>query len=212
MMEDDVDDLQIMDISPTASRLTWTAAYSAPCHFSITYSVFRGTTDTFEPGPENMIASNLKGASYITHEKPYVDTYFPVRAVRHPDYCAPPAISSGRLLVYPLDLGKAYEVTIADTSEACVASSPSEITCKTLQNFHAVLAQQAGHEFLIGCLDSEYESGGWSCVNLTTGMYSVAVHSKTLTFIKAGFSKQNQRTGKTLSTVIPVFSVLGTIY
>jgi hypothetical protein len=204
--------LQIKDLTQTSSRLTWKAVAAVPCDFSITYSVFRGTTDTFEPGPENMIASNLKGTSYITHEKPNVDTYYHVHAVRHSNYCAPPAISSGRLLVYPLDLGKAYKVIIADTSEACVASSPSELTCKTLQNFHAVLAQQAGHEFLIGCLDSEYEGGGWSCVNLTTGMYSVAVHSKTLTFFNAGFSKQNLRSGKTLSPVIPVFSVLGTIY
>jgi hypothetical protein len=211
-MEDDVDALQIKDLTQTTSRLTWKAVASVPCDFSITYSVFRGTTDTFEPGPQNMIASNLKGTSYITHEKPNVETYYHVHAVSHPDYCAPPAISSGRLLVYPLDLGKAYKVTIAETSEPCVASSPSEVTCKTLQSFHAVLAQQAGHEFLIGCLDSEYGSGGWSCVNLTTGIYSVAVHSKTLTFINAGFSKQNTRTGRTLSPVIPVFSVLGTIY
>ena len=212
MMDDDVDGLQIKSVSPTSSRLTWTAVESVPCEFSITYSVFKSKDSEFEPSPENMIASNLKSPSYLTHDFPNDDTYYHVRAVRHPLYCTPPAVVSGRLFVYPLDLGKSYAVTVGEKTEDCPATSPFGVACKTLPYFHAALAQQAGHEFLIGCLASDFEDGAWSCVNVTTGMYSVVVHSMTLTFINAGFSKQDMRTGRTLSPVIPVFSVLGTIY
>ena len=41
MMDDDVDGLQLKPVTPTLSRLTWTAVEPIPCEFSITYSVFR---------------------------------------------------------------------------------------------------------------------------------------------------------------------------
>lgn len=211
MLDDDVSDLTLTDINSTTSRLTWTAVPEVPCEYSITYSVFRSSKEDFEPSAENQVANGIIKTTYVVHD-PQGESYYHVRAVRHSLYCSPPMLTSGRIIVFPLDLGNVYQVTVGSDTENCTASSTSELICKTLPRFHATLASQRGHEFLIGCLDSDYEGGAWSCVNLTVGAYLVAVHSKTVSFFNAGFSKQNTRTGKTLSSIIPVFSVLGTIY
>jgi hypothetical protein len=84
-----------------------------------------------------------------------------------------------------------------------------KLTCPSLPDFHAVTASQFGHEFLIGCMDSEYDGGSWSCVDLLSGSYLIGVHSRTVTVYNSGFFKQNVRSGKKLAYITPVFSILG---
>ena len=212
MPDDDVDDLKLTPITATESRLTWKPVLGLPCEYSITYSVFRSAKEDFEPSYETQVSSGLVHPTFVAHDPPGSDSYYHVHAVRHSLYCAPPGIYSGSVEVFPLDLGGTYQVEVGANVEDCQASSTSELVCKTLPTFHAVLATQGSHEFLIGCLDLDFESGSWSCVNLTIGRYSVAAHSKTLTMLNAGFAKQNTRTGKTLAPIIPVFSVLNALH
>jgi hypothetical protein len=199
----------LKDISPLVSRLTWTEALPKACGDEITYLVFRGTTEDFKPSEENRIASGIVVTHYVAHEpKGEQDYYYRVIAVRKPGYCAPPALRSGFVLTYPLDLGGRYTVTVGDKTEVCKASSTAELDCKSLPSFHAVVASQGGHEFLIGCISSDYESNNWTCVNLKLGSYSIAVHSLTATILNSGFSKINTKTGKGLGPITPEFSVL----
>jgi len=54
----------------------------------------------------------------------------------------PPALKSGIILTYPLDLGGEYTVKVGDITEKCKASSTAELTCITLPIFHAVVASR----------------------------------------------------------------------
>ena len=78
--------------------------------------------------------------------------------------------------------------------------------------FHAVIAGQVPHEFVIGCLSSDYEFGNWTCVNLTSGFYRVTVHSQSVTIWNAGFKKKNSSNGKDLGEITPIFSILGALH
>jgi hypothetical protein len=220
-LDEELEEVKLQEISPQAVRLTWAAVAPMPptptsCGQTITYSVFRGTDENFTASEETQIASELTVTHYIAHEpKGPTDYYYRVKAVGVPRQCTPPVtppvLKSGSILTYPLDLGGQYTVTVGDKTEVCSATSTAELTCSTLPNFHAVLASQGSHEFLIGCLSSDYDDNNWSCVNLKLGAYSINVHSLTATILNAGFSKVNTRTGKGLGPIIPEFSVLSVL-
>ena len=105
MFDDDVDGLKLTPINGTTSRLTWIAVPDVPCDFSITYSVFRSTAKDFEPSERNQVATGLSRPVFVAHDSPGVESYYHVRAVRRAIYCAPPAVYSGSIVVFPLDLG-----------------------------------------------------------------------------------------------------------
>jgi hypothetical protein len=210
--EAEVDGLALKEIAPQVWRLTWTAVPPEACGATITYSVFRGSNEDFKASEDNQIASGIIATHYVAHEpKGPLAFYYRVIAVRILGQCAPATLNSGLILTYPLDLGGQYSVTVGDKSETCKASSTSELTCASLPSFHAVVAYQAGHEFLIGCLSSDYDDNNWSCVNLKLGSYSIAVHSLTATVLNSGYSKINTKTGKGLGPITPEFSVLAVL-
>ena len=210
--EMEVDNLRLKEISPTVSRLVWDAVPAETCGDKITYSIHRGTDSNFDASDENKIAEGITLTSYLAHEsKGPKDYYYRVIAIREPGYCAPPRLRTGQIFTYPLDLGTQYTITVADKSENCKAISTREISCATLMNFHAIIASQNGHEFLIGCPSADYEDNNWTCVNLSPGSNTVGVHSKTLVVWDAGFSKINIKTGKTLGRITPEFSLLATL-
>jgi len=210
--ETEVEDVAYKEVSPNVWRLSWTAVPPVACGDAITYSVFRGTSEDFEMSEENRIASGIVSTHYIPHEPKSSQTfYYRVTAVRVSGHCAQPTLKSGLIFTYPLDLGDQYTVTVGDKIEVCKATSTAELGCPTLSDFHAVIASQGAHEFLIGCLSSDYENNNWSCVNLKLGSYNVAVHSQTATVLNAGFSKINSKTGKGLGPITPEFSVLAVL-
>jgi hypothetical protein len=209
MSEAEVDGLTLKEITPQIWRLTWIAVLPGACDDTITYSVFRGTNEDFEASEDNQIASGITVAHYIAHEpKSSGSFYYRVIANKITGQCAPLSLKSGLIVTYPLELGGQYTVTIGDKTEKCKASSTAEIVCPTLSYFHAVIASQWAHEFLIGCLSSDFEDNNWTCVNLKLGWYHVAVHSLTATILDAGYSKINSKTGKVISSITPEFSVL----
>jgi len=134
-----------------------------------------------------------------------------VIAIRDSGPCPPTILKTGAINTYPLDLGSQYAVGVGNKTEICKASSTAELVCPTLSYFHAVIASQWGHEFLIGCLSSDFEDNNWSCVNLKLGRYLVAVHSQTATILDAGYTKINMKTGKSLGPITPEFSVLAVL-
>jgi len=210
--EVEVDGVALKEISPQVWRLTWTAVSPEACGDTITYSVFRGTNEDFEASEENRIASGIVPLHYIAHEpKGQKDFYYRVVAVRVPGQCAPPALKSGLIFTYPLDLGGRYTVTVGDQTEICKATSTAELACPTLSDFHAVIASQWAHEFLIGCLSSDYEENNWTCVNLKLGSYIISVHSLTATVLNSGYMKVNTNSGKKLDSITPEFSVLAVL-
>jgi hypothetical protein len=210
--ETEVEDVAYKEVSPNVWRLTWTAVQPMACGDTVTYSVYRGTSEDFEASEESRIASGIVSTHYIPHEPKSSQTfYYRVTAVRVPGHCAQPTLKSGFIFTYPLDLGGQYIVTVGDKIEVCKATSTAELGCPTLSDFHAVIASQGAHEFLIGCLSSDYENNNWSCVNLKLGSYNVAVHSLTATILNSGYSKVNMKTGKGLGPITPEFSVLAVL-
>jgi hypothetical protein len=203
----DVDDLEVTSVSATTVRLTWREVESVDCQTSVTYSIFRDMKEDFTPSVSNRLASGLTKTTYLAKEPLRgADYYYYVRAFVTPVTCVP---HSGTILVYPLDLGQHFTVEVGDDTGICTARSTSEMTCASpLPDFHAVIARQGTHEYLIGCRSADYEDGDWTCVNLTSGIYHVGVHSRTITVWDSGMSKVNLKTGKTLSPITPRFSVL----
>jgi hypothetical protein len=207
--EKELENVTLQEISPQVVRLTWAAVAPTSCGGTIAYSVFRGTDEDFIASEENQIASGIAVTHYIAHEpKGPKDFYYRVKAVTVSGHCEQPSLKSGVIITYPLDLGGKYIVTVGDKTEVCEATSTAELSCGALPSFHAVVASQGSHEFLIGCLSSDYEDNNWSCVNLKLGAYSIAVHSLTATILNAGYTKVNTKTGKGLGPIIPEFSVL----
>jgi hypothetical protein len=203
----DVDNLTLESVSATLSRLNWTGPRSADCVAVVTYSVFRGTSEDFTPSVRNRIATGLSRMTYLAKEPPPArDYYYFVKADVTPASCA---LHSGAISVYPLDLGQSFSVTVGGDSGTCTAHSTSELSCPgPLPDFHSVIANQAGHDYLIGCRSEDYETGAWSCVNLTPGMYRIEIHSQTLTVWDSGMVKINVSTGKKIAPITPVFSIL----
>ena len=210
--EAEINDVKLTEVAPQIVRLNWTAMQPSGCGDHITYAVFRGTTEDFDFAEENRIATGITATHFTAHEpKGPLSFYYRVTAIRVEGYCEPLNLKSGKILAYPLDFGGQYTVEVGAKSETCKASSTAEIVCDTLPNFHSVLASQSGHEFLIGCLSSDYEDNNWTCVNLTPGVYTVGVHSRTVTIWDAGFKKVNTKSGKELGSITPEFSVLSVV-
>lgn len=211
--EAEVDGVSVKGISPQMVRLSWTAVPPEKCGDSITYSIFRDTKEDFDPTEENQIAIGIPVTHFVAHEpKGPKDFYYRVTAVRVPGRCVPPSLKSGVIRTFPLDLGGQYSVSVGDKTEECKATSTAELACPTLSYFHAVIASQSEHEFLIGCLSSDYENDNWTCINLKLGAYNIFVHSLTATILNAGASKVNTETGKNLGPIIPEFSVLAVLH
>jgi hypothetical protein len=213
---DYVDGVTMKQISEQTWRLSWPAVEQRPCEFSVSYSIFRGTKADFEPSESNRIAAGVSQTHYIVHEAKSQDYYYQVKAIKVPVSCDPPrdepaVLRSGRVFTFPLDLGSHYTVTVGDSSDVCTASSTSELSCSRLPDFHAVIASQGSHEYLIGCRSLDYNQNNWTCVNLTSGSYAVIVHSRSLTVLDAGFSKINTESGKDLGSITPQFSILAVI-
>ena len=118
------------------------------------------------------------------------------------------ALRTGVITAYPFDLGQRFTIEVGDNEGICTAISTSEITCaRPLPDFHAVIAQQGNHEYLLGCRSADYEFGDWTCVNLTPSSYRVEVHSRTAIVWNSGIYKVNVNTGKKLESITPRFSV-----
>lgn len=99
-------------------------------------------------------------------------------------------------------------MTIGTETGSCAATSTKELTCSgAIPNFQAVIASQGGHEYLIGCEFDGYET----CANLQVGVYTIAVHSRSLTVLDSGMERINSQTGKKISGITPVFSVLARV-
>jgi hypothetical protein len=206
----DVNDLGLTSLSATVVRLTWKQVESVECQTSVTYSIFRGTSEDFTPSLNNRIASGLTKTTYLAKE-PIArrDYYYYVKALETPITCVP---YSGTILVYPLDLGQRFTIEVGDNAGTCTAQSTSEIKCVSpLPDFHAVIARQATHEYLIGCRSADYEDGDWTCVNLTPSVYRVEVHSRTIIVWNSGMYKANAQTLKKIESITPRFSVLARI-
>ena len=208
----EVKGVALEQLSPQVRRLKWEAVQPGPCGNTLTYSVFRSTVKDFEASEANRIAEGITVAHYISHEPtPSQLYYYRVVANRVQGACSPASLNSGRIASYPLDLGGKYRVTVGDVSEDCKATSTAEIACTTLPKFHAVIATQGKHEFLIGCLSSDFAHNNWTCVNLTPGPYTVSVHSRTVTVLNAGFSRVTSKGGQLVSPITPEFSVLALV-
>jgi hypothetical protein len=206
----DVDNLTLESPSEILSRLSWTGPRSVDCETVVSYSVFRGTKEDFSASLANRIASGLTKTTYLAKE-PVAgkDYYYYVKANVTPVSCA---LRSGEIGVYPPDLGQTFFVTVGGNTAICTARSTSELSCPSpFPDFHAAIASQAGHDYLIGCGSLDFEMGARTCVNLTPGAYHIGVHSQTLTVWDSGFFEINTKTGKKISSVTPVFSVLARI-
>jgi hypothetical protein len=214
---DYVDGVTLKRVSLQVWRLSWPAVEPKACEYSVSYSIFRGTKEDFEPSEDNQIASGVSGTHYISHEPNVQEFYYQVKAVKVPIKCdpipadEPPVLRSGRIFTFPLDLASQYTVTVGDKTDLCTANSTAELSCSILPTFHAVIASQGSHEYLIGCRSLDYNGNNWTCVNLGSGSYGVGVHSRTLTVWDAGFSKINTETGKSLGPITPEFSILAVI-
>jgi hypothetical protein len=205
----EVKDVRLEQLAAQDKRLRWEAVQPGPCGNTLTYSVFRSTVKDFEVSEENRIAEGVTVTHYISHEPNASQPYFyRVMANRVQGECAAASLRSGKIVTYPLDLGGKYKVTVGDVIEDCNATSTTEIACKTLPSFHAVIAAQGRHEFLLGCLSSDFAHRNWTCVNLPPGPYTVSVHSRTVTVLNAGFSRVTSKGGQLVSPITPEFSVL----
>jgi len=206
----EVDTLTLETVSSTLTRLSWIGPRSIDCEALVTYSIFRGTSEDFEPSVQNRIATGISKMTYLAKEPlPDGDYYYLVRANARPVLCS---LHSGQVLTYPLDLGQTFAVTVGSDTATCTASSTSELDCPTpLPSFHAVIASQASHEYVIGCRSADYEMGSWTCVNLSSNVYHIGVHSQTLTVWDSGMAQINSKTGKKVALITPVFSTLARI-
>ena len=206
----DVDGLTVESVSATLTRLSWTGPQSLDCESVITYSVFRDTNEDFSPSVRNRVATGLSRMTYLAKEPlPDGGYYYYVKADVKP---APCTLHGGYIVVYPLDMGETFSVTIGEEKTICTAATTSELVCPApLPDFHAVIASQGGHDYLIGCEYVDYGMGAWTCVNLTPRVYAVGVHSQTLTVWHSGMAEINPRTGKIIAFITPVFSILARI-
>jgi hypothetical protein len=214
---EDVDNLTLVPVSPTISRLSWTGPTSVECESFLTYSVFRGTREDFQPSLSNRIASGLTRMTFLAKESvPSKEYYYLVRAISTPTPCA---LRSGEIVAYPLPRLHGYQITNGNRSEKCATWSTTELMCEgsvnvgsELPDFHAFIAAQDGHEYLLGCDSYQFKLGDWSCADLAPGRsYSVVVHDGTVSVLDSGLSKVNVENGKSLGSVTPVFSVLARI-
>lgn len=203
------DGVKLTQQGPRTYLLTWDKYRADPCEDRAIYDVYRGTREDFDLSPSTLVGVGLSGASFVSREPTDRDYYYQVVVRLIPASCS---IHSGLIQVFPLDLGDRYNVSAGTLADTCTAQSTTEVWCPSIgQRFHAVISEQSGHEFLIGCGDADFNGGAWNCVDLRSGYYSVAVHNTTLTILNGGWVEANARTGKTIAPIVPVFSELARI-
>lgn len=204
------DGLKLTKQAPRTYVLTWDAYEIDPCEARVTYDIYRGDSEDFEPSARTLVAQGLNRRSFVSHEPDNNDHFYLVVVNLVPTSCS---VHSGTVEVFPLDLGDRYSVSAGTLVDTCTAQSTTEIWCPSIkQTFHAVIAEQFNHEYLIGCEDVDFNGGAWNCVDLRTGFYSVVVHSNTLTVLNGGWVEANTKTGKTITTIVPVFSILARLH
>jgi hypothetical protein len=97
---EEVDDLSLAALSPTKVRLSWALFEPHDRDASVTYSVFRGTTEAFTPSLRNRIATGLTKTSYVTTEPTASrDYYYYVKAVVTPGDAILPQSSACHTLI-----------------------------------------------------------------------------------------------------------------
>jgi len=203
------DGLKLVGQGPRTYLLTWDAYQADPCENQTTYNVYRGQSENFEPSAATLVASGLHFRTFVSHEPSDHDYFYSVTVNLIPTSCT---LHSGWIDVFPLDLGSRYNLFAGVLTDTCTAQSTTEIWCPSIrQTFHAVIADQLGHEYLIGCEDGDFNGGAWNCVDLRTGHYEVAVHNTTLTVFNGGWVEANVKTGKPIAPIVPVFSALARI-
>ncbi len=111
MLDDDVDGLEATGLPKGRVRLSWEAIPDAPCVYTITYTVFRSLDDAFSPAEKNRVIQGVKSTIVILPEA-NPDSYYHVRAVKHPAYCStkPEPGFHGSMTFHPLanDAGGLY--------------------------------------------------------------------------------------------------------
>ena len=113
-------------------------------------------------------------------------------------------LKSGSVELYPLDIGATFTFDLSGKNE-CFAESTQKLDCKPSGVFFAAIAGQRGHEYLVGCKE---DFGDDTCMGIRTGTYTITVHGRTMTVWNSGMAKVNIQTGKTISRLTPVFSIL----
>jgi hypothetical protein len=79
---EDVDDLKLTTLSPTKVRLSWAPFEPTDPEMTVSYSVFRGTSENFTPSLRNRVASGLQKTAYVvTEPAAKKDYYYYVKAV-----------------------------------------------------------------------------------------------------------------------------------
>jgi len=212
--EVDVDGLTLHALSQRETRLVWTPVPPKVCEYKVVYDVFRSSSKGFQPSDSNRIASGITVPYYTAHEPNVRAWFYRVRAVPVPVHCVPSIpgepvnFKSGKITTSPLDLGNHYNVMVGDVPDICTAASTSELACGLLQDFHAVIAAQDEHEYLIGCPSRDFDTHNWTCVDLGSGSFDVIVHSRALAIKGDKFSKIEPGTGKEIEVLHPEFSIL----
>uniref|UniRef100_E6QIE4 Uncharacterized protein n=1 Tax=mine drainage metagenome TaxID=410659 RepID=E6QIE4_9ZZZZ len=85
---------------------------------------------------------------------------------------------------------------------------PNRRLCRVTVFRCRINSEQFHHQYLIGCGDGDFNGGAWNCVDLRTGFYRVVAHNTTITILDSGWVESNLKTGKSVASIVPVFSVL----
>lgn len=119
-----------------------------------------------------------------------------------------PQLSTGKISLFPLDMGQTFSFLLDRESLSCKATSIQQLDCSAgsvHRYFSGAIAEQNGHEYLLGCVPAFLSE---TCMGLSAGMYTVLVHSRSVTVLDSGMVRINSETGKTLGPLTPVFSIL----
>jgi hypothetical protein len=84
---EDVDDLKLVELSPTTVRLSWKPIEIGNCERAV-YSVFRGNSEDFTPSLTNRIATRISKNAYVVTEPTSKDYYYHVKALTMPTQCS----------------------------------------------------------------------------------------------------------------------------
>lgn len=134
------DGLKLVKQAPRTYLLTWDAYQVDPCENRATYDVYRGTREDFDPSAGTLVARELSGRSFASHEPSDHDYYYLVIVHLVSTPCLP---RSGSIEVFPLDLGTRYEISAGTLADTCTAQSTTEIWCPSIKEmFHAVIGEQ----------------------------------------------------------------------
>jgi hypothetical protein len=84
---EDVEGLNLVELSPTTVRLNWKPVEVGHCE-KVVYSVFHGNTEDFAPSLSNRIASRITKNSYVVKEPTSKVYYYYVKALTLPTQCS----------------------------------------------------------------------------------------------------------------------------